>query len=57
MVFYHIVGITPEAPTLKLAFHGREPKKRVVITDGDLKEVHQAISGGGGKIDFAMFGI
>jgi len=53
---YHIVGVTPEAPTLEAAFHGEEPKKRVIITDDDLRQVRNAISADGGKIDFAFFG-
>lgn len=53
---YHIVGVTPEAPTLEAAFHGEKLRYRVVVNDRDLKEIHNAISAGGGKIDFAMFG-
>ncbi len=53
---YHIVGVTPEAPTLEAAFHGEQPKRIIKITNDDLREVHAAISAGGGKIDFALFG-
>lgn len=53
---YHIVGVTPEAPTLEAAFHGEKPRHIVVVDDQDLKEIHNAISARGGKIDFAMFG-
>ncbi|MCQ4815610.1 aconitase X catalytic domain-containing protein [Cloacibacillus evryensis] len=53
---YHIVGITPEAPDLKTAFGGKEPKKRVVIEQKDLEMVRERICGQPGKIDFAMFG-
>lgn len=53
---YHIVGVTPEAPTLEAAFHGEEPQKRVVVTDQDFQEIKNAISSEGGKIDFALFG-
>ncbi len=53
---YHIVGVTPEAPTLEAAFHGEKPRQSVVVDDRDLKEIHNAISARGGKIDFAMFG-
>lgn len=53
---YHIVGVTPEAPTLEEAFGGYEPKRRVVITEEDLEEIHKEISQECGKIDFAMFG-
>ncbi len=53
---FHIVGVTPEAPTLEAAFHDDVPCQSVVITDSDLKNTLDAISAGGGKIDFAMFG-
>jgi len=53
---FHIVGFTPEAPTLEAAFHGEEPEKRVVFTDQDLRDMRDALSCEGGKIDFAMFG-
>lgn len=54
---YHIVGFTPEAPTLEAAFGGQEPARRVVITDQDLAAVLEEISLPGKRpIDFAMFG-
>ncbi|HZK71915.1 MAG TPA: aconitase X catalytic domain-containing protein [Clostridia bacterium] len=54
---YHIVGFTPEAPTLEVAFGGKEPRRKVVITNEDLEEELGVISlEGNRKIDFAMFG-
>ncbi|OPL08545.1 MAG: hypothetical protein AVO33_09950 [delta proteobacterium ML8_F1] len=54
---YHIVGFTPEAPTFEAAFGGREPRRKVVITDEDLTQILDQISlKGHRKIDFAMFG-
>ncbi len=53
---YHIVGITPEAPDVKTAFGGKEPKHRVIIEKKDLDMVRDRICGKPGKIDFAMFG-
>jgi len=53
---YHMVGITPEAPTLEAAFGGKPPKEKVTISDQDLQKVRQQICGEPGKIDFAMFG-
>ena len=54
---YHIVGFTPEAPTLEAAFGGKEPARKVIITDEDLEQILQEISEAGNrKIDFAMFG-
>ncbi len=54
---YHIVGFTPEAPTLEAAFGGKEPVRKVTITDKDFDDVLKDISlEGNRKIDFVMFG-
>lgn len=55
---YHIVGVTPEAPTLEAALGGKKPKHEVVITDQDLAEFAQRFSDqtDNGKVDFVMFG-
>ncbi|MGA7279096.1 MAG: aconitase X catalytic domain-containing protein, partial [Desulfocapsaceae bacterium] len=54
---YHIVGCTPEAPTLEAAFGGKDPERKVAITDEDLEHILNEISEPGNrKIDFAMFG-
>ena len=56
VTMYHIVGVTPEAPTLEAAFGGKEPVNKVVITRKNLRDIHDVISSEGGKIDFALFG-
>lgn len=53
---YHMVGITPEAPTIEVAFGGNPIKKKVTITNRDIQEVRKSICNKPGKIDFAMFG-
>lgn len=55
---YHIVGFTPEAPTLEAAFGGKKPEREVVITDQDLKDFEEKFCDEthDGKVDFAMFG-
>jgi predicted aconitase len=53
---YHIIGVTPEAPTLEAAFHGDLPGERVVITADDLAEQHRRLSAEGGHVDFALLG-
>ena len=54
---YHIVGCTPEAPTLEAAFGVKDPVRKVAITDEDLEHILNEISEPGNrKIDFAMFG-
>jgi Uncharacterized conserved protein len=53
---YHIVGVTPEAPTLEAAFGGKEPARKVVITNRDLREIRDVISHAPGRIEYALFG-
>lgn len=55
---YHVVGVTPEAPTLEAAFGGKEPQRTVVITDDDFAQVleNEISDRGNRKIDFALFG-
>lgn len=54
---YHIVGFTPEAPDMETAFGGKEPKRKVVLTNEDKEAILKEISlEGNREIDFAMFG-
>ena len=54
---YHILGVTPEAQSMEQAFGGKEPERKVVITNEDLQKILKEISEEGNrKIDFAMFG-
>jgi len=53
---YHIVGVTPEAPTEEAALHGKPPERTVRITRRDLEEQLESISQPAGPIDFVMFG-
>ena len=55
---YHIVGCTPEAPTVEAALGGKKPKYEVVITNEDLQNVEDTFSDkrDSDKVDFAMFG-
>lgn len=53
---YHIVGVTPEAPDIETAFHGKSPGKTLTISANDLRNVQKKLSKGGDKIDFVMFG-
>lgn len=56
VALYHIVGFTPEAPTLNAAFHGEEPHDTVIITDDDLDLMRSELTDPYGTIDFALFG-
>ncbi len=40
MAMFHMVGVTPEAPTLEAAFGGTVPADEIVITDADLQKVY-----------------
>jgi len=53
---YHIVGLTPEAPTMEAALHGKEPEIEVTITQRDLDAQTSKFSDEPGPIDFVMFG-
>ena len=54
----HIVGVTPEAPTLEEAFGGRKPKKTIVVTKKDIEEACQGLSTGDKdtKLDLVLLG-
>jgi len=54
---YHVVGVTPEAPTLETALgHATKRAPRVVVTDDDLQAKREALSEPPGPIDFVMLG-
>ena len=53
---YHIVGFTPEAPTIEAAFQGDDVREEVTITNDDLIGMQKSLTDGYGKIDFALFG-
>ena len=45
VAMYHVVGITPEAPTVEAALGGNAVKARATITDADLDRVREQFSG------------
>lgn len=53
---YHMVGITPEAPSIEAAFGNNPIKHHIKITDKDLDNTRERLCREPGKIDFAMFG-
>ncbi len=54
----HIVGLTPEAPTLKAALGGKPPVAEITITQADLQESHRILNGGNpsAKLDYISLG-
>ncbi len=44
VALFHLVGVTPEAPTLAVAFGKRQPERETVVTKADLRLARQALS-------------
>ncbi len=44
VALYHIVGATPEAPTLEAAFHGREPAETHPVTPAGLRAARDELT-------------
>lgn len=56
VAMYHVVGVTPEAPTLEAALQNHEPEIEVEINQKDLDAQIENFSDEPGPIDFVMFG-
>jgi len=57
VTLFHIVGLTPEAPTLEAAFRGREPVRVIEVTLDDLREARRDLSTTEGeKLDIVVLG-
>jgi predicted aconitase len=53
----HIVGVTPEAPTLEAAFHGQVPEDFVVFDDQRLRDTYASLRNHtGDEIDSVILG-
>ncbi len=52
---FHLVGVTPEAPTLREAFGGREPASRLVVEPGALREVYASFAPVRPEADLVVF--
>jgi predicted aconitase len=44
VALFHVVGVTPEAPTLDAAFHGGKPERIVEVTPSQLRAARDALS-------------
>jgi predicted aconitase len=55
MAMYHMVGVTPEAPTLDAAFGGALPRERMRITRADIDRVYAAYRNLDGTANFVVF--
>lgn len=57
VALFHIVGVTPEAPTLEAALHGRAPKRHVAVTMPMLVEMRRKLSTArGDALDLVVLG-
>ncbi|MBK1783426.1 aconitase X [Prauserella cavernicola] len=55
MAMYHVVGITPEAPTFEAANRGREVLDEFEVTDADIEAALAREFPGGGEVDLVVF--
>ena len=55
MGMFHMVGVTPEAPTLKAAFGGRKPKEVMTVTNHDLERVYAGYDTQGNPLNLVVF--
>ena len=57
VALFHMVGVTPEAPTLDAAFHGRPPGRVVEITLAALREARAELTTADGReLDLVILG-
>jgi predicted aconitase len=57
VALFHMVGITPEAPTLDAAFRQRRPARTIAITVGDLRAARRELTTADGRdLDMVILG-
>lgn len=57
VALFHMVGITPEAPTAQAAFQGRTPERTVEVTMNDLRAARRELtSADGDELDMVVLG-
>lgn len=57
VALFHIIGVTPEAPSLEAAFQGRQPKTVVDISSTDVRRTYQDLTtAGGDQLDMVAIG-
>ncbi len=55
MGMFHMVGVTPEAPTLKAAFGGNKPRETVTITNRDIERVYAGYDAQRNPLNLVVF--
>jgi len=57
VALFHIVGVTPEAPTLEAAFQGRVPDKTIDVSTADLRAARAELTTADGQpLDMVILG-
>ena len=57
VALFHMVGVTPEAPTLDAAFQGRPPEQTIEITTTDLRAARAELTTADGReLDMVILG-
>jgi predicted aconitase len=57
VALFHMVGITPEAPTIDAAFQGGAPQRTMSITPGQLREARRELTTADGReLDMVILG-
>ena len=52
----HVVGVTPESPTLEAALGGDKPEERIMVGKKEIQEVYDKLSSAQEKVDLVVFG-
>lgn len=55
MAMYHVVGVTPEAPTVEAATGGRHITEELTVSDQDIESFFARDMRDGGQIDLVVF--
>jgi predicted aconitase len=57
VALFHIVGVTPEAPTLEVAFQGRQPSRTIEVTMDTLRAARRELTtADGDQLDMVVLG-
>jgi len=57
VALFHMVGVTPEAPTLDAAFLGKPPERTIAITTADLRAARRELTTADGReLDMVILG-
>jgi len=55
MAMYHMIGVTPEAPTLAAALGGAKPQERMKVTRSHVERVFAGYGNADGSCNFVVF--